>query len=30
MYSYFNGIVDSISSNGIVIDVNGVGYNIIW
>ena len=28
MYSYFNGIVDSISSNGIVIDVNGVGYNI--
>lgn len=28
MYSYFNGTIDSIGSNGIVIDVNGIGYNI--
>lgn len=28
MYSYFNGKIDSIGSNGVVIDVNGVGYNI--
>lgn len=28
MYSYFNGTIDSIRSNGIVIDVNGIGYNI--
>lgn len=28
MYSYFNGMIDSISANGIVIDVNNVGYNV--
>ncbi len=28
MYNYFNGTVDSTSSNSIVIDVNGIGYNI--
>jgi len=28
MYSYFNGVIDSVGTNGIVIDVNGIGYNI--
>lgn len=28
MYSYFNGMIDSISANGIVIDANGIGYNV--
>lgn len=28
MYSYFNGTIDSISTNGIIIDVNGIGYHI--
>ena len=28
MYSYFNGIIDSTTSNSVVIDVNGIGYNI--
>lgn len=28
MYSYFNGIIDSVSTNGIIIDVNGIGYNV--
>lgn len=28
MYSYFNGKIDFVGSNGIVVDVNGVGYNI--
>ena len=28
MYSYFNGIIDSTSTNNVVIDVNGIGYNI--
>lgn len=28
MYSYFNGTIDGVTSNGIVIDVGGIGYNI--
>ena len=28
MYSYLNGKIDSISTNGIVIDVNGIGYSV--
>ena len=28
MYSYFNGTIDSTTSNSVVIDVNGIGYNI--
>jgi len=28
MYSYFNGIIDSISTTGVVIDVYGIGYHI--
>ncbi len=28
MYSYFNGIIDNTTSNSVVIDVNGIGYNI--
>ena len=28
MYAYFNGIVKDIESTYIVIDVNGVGYQI--
>ena len=28
MYSYFNGVIDNVGTNGIVIDVNGIGYNI--
>ncbi len=28
MYSYFKGIIDSTTSNSVVIDVNGIGYNI--
>ncbi len=28
MYSYFNGVIDSTSTNNVVIDVNGIGYNI--
>ena len=28
MYSYFNGTIDSVSTNGIVINVNNIGYNI--
>lgn len=28
MYNYFNGTIDNVNSNSIVIDVNGVGYNI--
>ena len=28
MYNYFNGKIEAINTNGIVIDVNGIGYNI--
>ena len=28
MYSYFNGKIDTINSNSVIIDVNGVGYLI--
>ena len=29
MYAYFNGELADINDNGIIIDVNGVGYNIM-
>jgi len=28
MYGYLNGIIDSVSTSGIVIDVTGVGYSV--
>ncbi len=28
MYDYFNGVVDSNTTSSIVLDVNGIGYNI--
>lgn len=28
MYSYFNGKIDSVNSNSIIIDVNNIGYSI--
>ncbi len=28
MYSYLNGIIDSVTSNSIIVDVSGVGYNV--
>lgn len=28
MYAYFNGILEEISKDNLIIDVNGVGYNI--
>lgn len=28
MYSYLNGVIDNVGTNGIVIDVNGIGYSV--
>lgn len=28
MYNYFNGMIDSTSTSSVVIDINGIGYNI--
>lgn len=28
MYSYFNGTIDNVTTSSIVLDVNGIGYNI--
>jgi len=28
MYDYFKGIIDSVTTNSVIVDVNGIGYSI--